>query len=78
MLSHFLAICVLVGFMLVLIFDPEDGGDMSLRNIGSTDYMALYPADRALHGHRCEILKPCISASLISTINCGYPSPEAS
>jgi hypothetical protein len=27
------------------IFDPEDGGDMFLRNVGwhSTDYTALYP-----------------------------------
>jgi hypothetical protein len=28
-----------------LFFDPEDGGDMFLRNVSllSTDYMALYP-----------------------------------
>jgi hypothetical protein len=33
------------GFLLGLFFYPEDGGDMSLRNIGllSTDYTALYP-----------------------------------
>jgi hypothetical protein len=33
------------GFLLFLFFDPEDGGDMPLRNIGrlSTDYTALYP-----------------------------------
>jgi hypothetical protein len=32
------------GFLLDLFFDPEDGGDMFLRNVGwlSTDYMALY------------------------------------
>jgi hypothetical protein len=31
------------GFLLVLFFDPEDGGDMFLRNVGglSTDYTAL-------------------------------------
>jgi hypothetical protein len=29
----------------VLIFDPEDGGDMFLRNVGYIlkDYMVLYP-----------------------------------
>jgi hypothetical protein len=33
------------GFLLGLFIDPEDGGDMSLRNVGclSTDYAALYP-----------------------------------
>jgi hypothetical protein len=31
--------------LLFLFFDPEDGGDMFLRNVGglSTDYTALYP-----------------------------------
>jgi hypothetical protein len=33
------------GFLLGLLFDPEDGGDTFLRNVASllTDYMALYP-----------------------------------
>jgi hypothetical protein len=32
------------GFLARLIFDPEDGGDTFLRNVGSyTDYTALYP-----------------------------------
>jgi hypothetical protein len=31
-------------FLARLIFDPEDGGDTFLRNVGSyTDYTALYP-----------------------------------
>jgi hypothetical protein len=35
------------GFFLGLFFNPEDGGDMFLLNIGcfSTDYMALYPVE---------------------------------
>jgi hypothetical protein len=33
------------GFILGLVFDPEDGGDIFLRNACSlsTDYTALYP-----------------------------------
>jgi hypothetical protein len=40
-----LATCFHAGFLLGLFFDPEDGSDMFLRNVGrlSTDYMALYP-----------------------------------
>jgi hypothetical protein len=32
-------------------FDPEDGGDMFLRNVGwnSTDYRASYPRNDTLH-----------------------------
>jgi hypothetical protein len=32
-------------FLLNYFFDPEDGGDMFLRNVGcnSTDYTASYP-----------------------------------
>jgi hypothetical protein len=34
-----------VGFLISLLFDPEDEGDMFLRNVGclSTGYTALYP-----------------------------------
>jgi hypothetical protein len=37
-----LAICYQAGFLLGLFFDPEDEGDMFLRNVCSlsTDYMA--------------------------------------
>jgi hypothetical protein len=41
-----LACCLLhAGFLLGLFFNPEDKGDISLRNVGcfSTDYTALYP-----------------------------------
>jgi hypothetical protein len=40
-----LATCFHAGIFLGLFFDPEDGGDMFLRNVGllSTDYTALYP-----------------------------------
>jgi hypothetical protein len=36
--------CFHAGFLLDLCFDPEDGGDMFLRNVGwfSTDYTALH------------------------------------
>jgi hypothetical protein len=34
-----------VGFLLGLLFDPENGGVMFLQNVGllSLDYTALYP-----------------------------------
>jgi hypothetical protein len=39
--SHLLSSAILLG----LFLDPEEGGDMFLRNVGrlSTDYNALYP-----------------------------------
>jgi hypothetical protein len=46
LLRHYgIATCFHAGFLLCLFFDPEDGGDMFLRNAGwlSTDYTALYP-----------------------------------
>jgi hypothetical protein len=41
--SH--ATCFYSGFLLMLFFDPEDGGDIFLLNVGwlSTDYTVLYP-----------------------------------
>jgi hypothetical protein len=43
-------------FLLNLFFDPADGGDMFLRNIGwlSTDYTALYPRR---YNHRYDNLR---------------------
>jgi hypothetical protein len=45
-----------------LFFDPEDGGDVFLRNVGwlSTDYTAYIPEDITLHDHRCENLRSYI------------------
>jgi hypothetical protein len=39
------SICFHGDFLLGSFFDPEDGDDMLLRNVGSlsTDYTALYP-----------------------------------
>jgi hypothetical protein len=40
------AYCLLhAGFLLGILFNPEDGGDMFFRNVGwlSTDYIAIYP-----------------------------------
>jgi hypothetical protein len=40
-----LATCFRAGSLLGLFLNPEDGGDMFLRNVSrlSTDYTALYP-----------------------------------
>jgi hypothetical protein len=37
-------------FMLSLLYNQEDGGNMSLKNTGqpSVDYMSLYPRSRTL------------------------------
>jgi hypothetical protein len=48
------------GFFLGLFLDPENGGDMFLRNVGwlSADYTALYnKIVSILHNRRCENLK---------------------
>jgi hypothetical protein len=46
-------------FLLDLFFDPEDGGDMFLRNVCclSTDYTSYIPEDITLYTHRYENLK---------------------
>jgi hypothetical protein len=55
--------CLHAGYLLGLFFYPEDGGDMLLRNVDSlsTDYIELYPEERALHNHRCENLESHIA-----------------
>jgi hypothetical protein len=46
-------------FVRGLFFDPEDAGEIFLRNVGwlSTDYMAFISEDRTLYNHRCENLR---------------------
>jgi hypothetical protein len=53
------AFCLLhAGFLFCLIFNPEDGADILLRNTGwlSADYTTLYPEDRTVRNDRCENL----------------------
>jgi hypothetical protein len=51
-----LGTCFMLISCLPYFFDPEDGGDMFLRNIGwlITDYAAIYPQDGTLSSHSCE------------------------
>jgi hypothetical protein len=44
--------------ILLDLFDPEDEGDIFLRNVGwlSTDYTALYPKNSTVHKYRYENL----------------------
>jgi hypothetical protein len=57
--GNLLATCFHVGFLLGLIFDPEDERDMFLRKVGS--HSVTIPEDRSFHNHRCENLKSCNS-----------------
>jgi hypothetical protein len=43
--ASFICCLLYAGFLLGLLFSPEDGGDMFLQKVGrfSTGYMALYP-----------------------------------
>jgi hypothetical protein len=44
-LGSVLSTCFHAGFLNVSCFNPEDGGDVSLQNVGwlSTGYIGLYP-----------------------------------
>jgi hypothetical protein len=46
------------GYLRGLFFDPEDGGDIFLRDVDrlQTDYIYI-PKDRPLHNHKCENLE---------------------
>jgi hypothetical protein len=47
------------GFLLGSLFDPEDGDDMFLRNVGDFQRAAqrYIPGDRTFHNPGCEDLK---------------------
>lgn len=48
-------------FSLCLLFDPEAGGNMFLRNMDFHQTVRHYtPKDRILHKHSCENLRSCI------------------
>jgi hypothetical protein len=53
-----LTTCFHAGFLLGSFFDPEYGGDMFFRNIGSlsTDYMALYPRRHNFSRYRWSVV----------------------
>jgi hypothetical protein len=59
------AICFHASILLGLFFEPKNGGDMFLRNVGwiSYDCKALY------HNHSCENLKSYTVAFLTSILN---------
>jgi hypothetical protein len=47
--------CIIFCLLAWLIFDPEDGGDTFLRNVGShEDYIAEYGS---IHNYSCGNLK---------------------
>jgi hypothetical protein len=51
-----LATCLHAGFLFDLLFDPEDGGVMFLRNVADSQLTTrrYIPEDSILLNHRCE------------------------
>jgi hypothetical protein len=64
------------GFLLGLFFDPEDGGDMLLGNVGTT--RRYKPEDSTLHNHRCENLKCYTDSSWAFAALTGKPVSRTS
>jgi hypothetical protein len=58
-------------FLAWLFFDPEDGGDMFLWNVGwlSTTTWRYIPEDWSVHNHHCENLKS-YNSRLLSLKSC--------
>jgi hypothetical protein len=73
-------------FLLGLLFDSEDGGDVLLRNVGlSLNDAALQHRRRTVHSHRHENLKssrqhafPIVNGSVVSNLFLAMTTSESS
>jgi hypothetical protein len=63
------AACFNASFLLVLFFDPDDGGDMLLWNVGwlSAGYTALYPRRDNSSRHNMSTSTVVTAASILCT-----------